>query len=77
LIWQQEVELTMRKLILIGGSLLGILLAGGCATPAYSAGERSAMIQRNFDYNGKQAVDDWDDLFLLRPASHMTVWSVQ
>ena len=69
---QQEVELTMRKLILIGGSLLSILLACGCATPAYSAAERSQMIQRDFDYNGKQAVDDWDDLFLLRPASHLT-----
>jgi len=67
----------MRKLILIGGTLLGALLATGCATPAYSAAERSQMIQRNFDYNGAQAVDDWDDLFLLRPASHMTIWNVQ
>lgn len=67
----------MRKLILIGGSLLSLMISSGCATPAYSAAERSKMIQRNFDYNGAQAVDDWDDLFLLRPASHMTVWAVQ
>ena len=44
----------MRKLILIGGSLLSVLIAGGCATPAYSAAERSKMIQRNFDYNGRR-----------------------
>jgi hypothetical protein len=67
----------MRKLILIGGSLLSLLIVGGCATPAYSAAERSKMIQRNIDYNGAQAVDDWDQVFLLRPASHMTDWSVQ
>ena len=68
----------MWKTLLIGASLAGILgVGGGCATPAYSAAERSKMIQRNFDYNGAQAIDDFDDALLLRPASHMTVWPVQ
>ncbi len=75
---QQDCEPTMWKTFLIGASLAGTLLVtGGCATPAYSAAERSKMIQRNFDYNGAQAVDDWDALWLLRPASHMTIWDVQ
>ncbi len=67
----------MRKFILIGGSFLAMFVAGGCATPGYSAAERNQLIARDFDYNGKQAVDDFDDMFLLRPASHMTIWNVQ
>jgi hypothetical protein len=67
----------MRKLILIGSSLVSLLMAGGCATPGYTAAERSQLIQRDFDYNGGQMIDDWDSVFLLRPASHLTIWNVQ
>lgn len=76
----------MRKLTRI--SLLGLLGAslvlGGCArpfevgwTPAYDADERWNMILRNWDYEGKQLVDDVDHALLLRPSSHLTIWHVR
>lgn len=67
----------MKKLLAL------LLLAGlmtssiGCSTPAYSAGERHQMIARNWDYEIKQAADDWDSILLLRPASRMTIWHVR
>ena len=64
--------------------LLTLLVAGstglvstGCATPAYTAAERNAMIARNWDYEIKQASDDWDAILLLRPASRLTIWNVR
>jgi hypothetical protein len=74
----------MKKLskfaMLIGLSLLFV----GCArpfeigwTPAYSAHERHDQIARNWDYEGKQLVDDFDSALLLRPASRMTIWNVR
>ena len=54
------------------------LVSGGClTTPAYSAGERYQQIFRNWDYEGKQGVDDWDHIALLRPASRLTIWNVR
>ena len=53
-------------------------LAGGClAPPAYSPKERHQQIGRNWDYEGRQGVDDWDHILLLRPASRLTIWSVR
>ena len=59
-------------------------LVGGCArpwelgyTPAYTNKERDQQIARNWDYEGKQLVDDWDSFWLLRPASSLTLWNVQ
>lgn len=49
----------------------------GCATPAHSARERRAMINRTWRYEGRQAVDDWDTLWLLRPPSRLTKWNVR
>ena len=49
----------------------------GCATPGYSAHERNQMIARNWDYEIKQASDDFDHLLLLRPASRLTAWNVR
>ncbi|HEX3358869.1 MAG TPA: hypothetical protein VHS31_17965 [Tepidisphaeraceae bacterium] len=67
-------------LLLLGG----LMVAGGCArpneigyTPAYNTHDRLAMIARNWDYEGKQSQDDLDDLLMLRPASHLTIWNVQ
>jgi hypothetical protein len=76
-LFNKEGERSMRKLILIGFSLGSLLMAGGCATPGYSAAERSQLIQRDFDYNGGQMIDDWDHVFMLRPASTLTLWNVQ
>ena len=47
------------------------------ATPAYSSRERYTMIGRNWDYNGKQLMDDIDHVLMLRPASRGTIWNVR
>jgi hypothetical protein len=66
------------KLIVLLALLSGsMFLSTGCATPAYSAKERDTMIARNQRYEFRQAVDDWDSFWLLRPASRLTVWHVR
>lgn len=64
----------LALLILTAGSTG---LSTGCATPAYTAAERNAMIARNWDYEIKMASDDWDSILLLRPASRLTIWNVR
>ena len=46
-------------------------------TPAYSTREGFDQIARNWDYEGKQAVDDLDHYLLLKPASRLTIWSIR
>jgi hypothetical protein len=83
--FQQEGHAMKRAMSTMGMSTMGLfaLLAGalfvntGCATPGYSALERNQMIARNWDYEIKQASDDWDYLLLLRPASRLTIWNVR
>lgn len=60
------------------------LINSGCARPfelgwgvAYSADERGKLIARNWDYEGKQLVDDVDSIFLLRPMGQLTYWSLK
>ena len=74
------------KQFLLSAALIGSMgaLLGGCtverdwgATPAYSSRERNQQIDRNIDYEGKQIIDDFDHLLLLRPAGHMTIWNVR
>jgi len=66
------------KLIVLLALLSGsMFLTTGCATPAYSARERDKMIARTWRYEARQAVDDWDSFWLLRPPSHLTVWHVR
>jgi hypothetical protein len=80
----------MKKLVLtlLLGSLMlpTVMLSGGCArgldrdfgaTPALTSRERYQQIGRNWDYEGKQIMDDIDEVFLLRPASRLTIWNVQ
>lgn len=78
----------MKTLLLLALAAGSMVLASGCApaklgrneflwTPAYTATERFNMIERNWDYEGKQLQDDVDHALLLRPASHLTVWNVQ
>jgi hypothetical protein len=75
----------IATLSLLAAGLLALTLAGGgCArpgefgwTPAYSAKERGELIARNWDYEGKQLMDDMDSALLLRPASHLTMWNVR
>ena len=65
------------KLVALLFVLSGILSLTGCGTPGYTAQERNQQIARNWDYEWRQTSDDFDHLFLLRPASHMTIWNVQ
>jgi hypothetical protein len=58
--------------------------ASGCARPnewgytvAYTDKERGDQILRNWDLEGKEMNDDIDEALLLRPADHLTIWSVQ
>ena len=51
--------------------------SSGCATPAYTAQERFALINRNWTYEYEQIQDDVDYMWLLRPAGHLTEWHVQ
>lgn len=68
----------MTKLLLLASLLVLPVLGSGClAPPGYSAIERYQMIGRNWDYEGQQAVDDWDHIMLFRPASHNTIWNVR
>jgi hypothetical protein len=76
---QQEGEVmkTMKNLVAIvvlGGAML---VSSGCATPAYSAGERGRLISRTWGYEWAQAQDDIDSALLLRPPGRMTIWNVR
>jgi len=73
----------MKSLAIIGLAALSLGVVG-CArpgefgyTPAYTATERGQQIARNWDYEGKQSQDDIDNIFLLRPASRLTIWTVR
>ena len=66
------------KTVLLGGLVTGSLfLSAGCHTPAYTPTERRQQIARNWDYEFKQATDDWDSILLFRPASRLTIWHVR
>jgi hypothetical protein len=75
--FSSEEGVVMKKLLAL--LVLGNLAVSsvGCATPAYSAGERNKLIARTWDYEWKQAADDWDSVLLLRPPSRMTIWHVR
>jgi hypothetical protein len=67
----------MKRLAFLTLAALSTGFSTGCATPAYTAQERNQMIARNWDYEIKQASDDWDSVLLLRPASRLTIWNVR
>lgn len=67
----------MKSLALIGLLVGALFVNMGCGTPGYNAEERNQLIARNWDYEIKQASDDFDYLLLLRPASRLTVWNVR
>jgi hypothetical protein len=67
----------MKKLLVLALFLSFAVLSSGCgATPAYSAKERSRMISRNWNYQGKQLNDDVDHFLLQRGGGWMTIWNV-
>lgn len=74
----------MKKLVASAVLMFAAVLTTGCARPfevgwgvAYSSDERGKMIARNWDYEGKQIVDDIDSALLLRPMGHLTMWNLR
>ena len=70
----------MKRIVLLGVAVLGgamLMSSTGCETPAYTAQERFQLIGRNWGFEYEQINDDIDDVFLLRPSSHLTQWNVQ
>lgn len=68
----------MKTFALLAVLAVGLMGFGsGCSTPAYSAQERFQLIGRNWGFEYEQIQDDVDHFFLLRPAGHLTTWSVQ
>jgi hypothetical protein len=75
----------MSKISLLAVLAIAAFLSTGCArpgeigyTPAYTFQERNDQILRNWDLEGKQAMDDLDqDIFMSRPASWLTIWNVR
>jgi hypothetical protein len=65
---------------LLSGLLLvaSAIFVGGCTanTPAYSAKERFAQINRNDVYELEAANDDVDMFLLSRPSNQETIWNV-
>lgn len=72
-----ETTIIAKKLSLLCLTVLGTFLATGCATPAYSAKERSQQIARNIDMEWKMAQDDIDDALLLRPMTTLSRWNIR
>ena len=67
----------MKKWLLLSIVAGSMCLSTGCATPAYTPDERQAQINRNIDYEGKQMIDDIDNVILMRPATHLTLWNLR
>ena len=65
------------KLLALLFVLSGLLSLTACDTPGYSAQERNQQIARNWNYEWRQASDDFDHVLLLRPSSKLTIWNVQ
>ena len=64
--------------------LLLAIVTTGCARPwefgydpAYSLDERNQQIARNWDFEGKQLVEDMDHILLLRPATDLSIWNLR
>jgi hypothetical protein len=67
----------MKVFVLIGLLAGSALISGGCAGVAYSQQERHALIARTWNIDGREAVDDFDSVLLLRPPSRLTIWHVR
>jgi hypothetical protein len=67
----------MKIVVLIGLLAGACLSAGGCATPAYSAPERDALIARTWNVEAHQITDDFDSILMLRPPGRMSIWNIR
>jgi hypothetical protein len=66
----------MKKAIFLA-LLAGGLFLTGCETPGYTSQERFQAIGRNWGWEYEQINDDLDEIFLLRPADHLSPWNIQ
>lgn len=70
----------MKKLVLsvlvavVGMMALG---TGGCATPAYTTEENVARTLRTWDFDSKQAMEDFLYETMMWPPSHGTLWNLR
>jgi len=67
----------MKKVVFLALLAGGMMLLNGCETPGYTSQERFQQIGRNWGWEYEQINDDLDELFLLRPASHLSPWNIQ
>lgn len=67
----------MKKLVLLAVVVGAMSLSSGCETPGYTSQERFQQIGRNWGWEYEQINDDIDEIFLLRPASHLSEWNIQ
>jgi hypothetical protein len=67
----------MKKVVFLALLAGGMMLLTGCETPGYTSQERFQQIGRNWGWEYEQINDDLDELFLLRPASHLSPWNIQ
>lgn len=68
----------MKRFVMLMLLTGGMLLSSGClGTPGLSPAERNRQIARNWNFEGGQAVDDFDRFMLLRPPSRLTIWNIR
>jgi hypothetical protein len=67
----------MKKFVMLLIVAGGMVWLTGCETPAYTSQERFQRIGRNWGYEYEQINDDIDEIFLLRPADHLSQWNIQ
>lgn len=65
----------LLSVLLLVGSAIALT---GCTldTPAYSAKERFAQINRNTAYQSAQFNDDLDHILMIRPSNQESIWNV-
>jgi hypothetical protein len=67
----------MKKLAMLALLAGGLCMTTGCETPGLTTQERFQRIGRDVTYDYEQINDDFDHIFLLRPAGHLSEWDLQ
>jgi hypothetical protein len=67
----------MKKLTLLLLAVVGLVNAGGCASPAYTAEENVGRVLRTWEYERGQMIDDIAYEAMLLPPSRSTVWNLR
>jgi hypothetical protein len=67
----------MKKLALLLLAVIGLVSAGGCSSPGYSADENVGRVLRTWEYERAQMVEDIMYEAMWNPASHSTLWNLR